>query len=287
MPSVPASQATPNLSHAGGLSPAQVSQFRKDGYLLPQQQLLPAAELTALRDTFEELLSEHIAEGGRPEHMDVPHFRHPELMRWLMHPDVLDVVESLIGPDIIAFSSHFICKPPHTGRRVPWHEDSAYWKGQWDPMDVVTIWLAIDPSTPDNGNMQVIPGSHSSHTKGYSDYEPVTGEPEVFAARIKPGSFDESKAVHCTLKPGEYSLHHAKMIHGSEPNLSAYRRCGYTMRFISAKSHFNAANNSHNEFQIYLARGTDHAGNTFGDPTQQNHAWLNNFASRAEEPKGH
>ena len=68
----------------------------------------------------------------------------------------LDVVESLIGPDIALWSSHFLCKPAGTGKRAPWHEDSAYWGQVLDPMEVVTIWLAIDPSTPENGCMRVL-----------------------------------------------------------------------------------------------------------------------------------
>lgn len=263
------------------LSPDQVAAFRRQGYLLPGRQLLPAADFADLQATFDGLLADWIAQGGRPEHMDVPHFRHPGLMRWLLHDDVLDVVESLLGPDLVLFSSHFICKPAGDGRRVPWHEDSAYWKGRWDPMDVVTIWLALDASTPENGCMRVIPGSHDN---GYSDYVPVEGAPEVFGTRIRPGSFDEAAAVDCVLAPGEYSLHHAKMIHGSEPNRSPRRRCGYTMRYISAAArHLGGRDDT---FQIYLARGRDRAGNAYGDPTRPNAAWCEKYSPK-NTPKGH
>lgn len=262
------------------LSPDQIADYQRQGYLLPGRPLLQSGDFQALAATFEGLLAEWVAQGGRPEHMDVPHFRHPELMRWLLHEHVLDVVESLIGPDIILFSSHFLCKPATTGRRVPWHEDSAYWKNTWDPMDVVTIWLALDPSTAENGCMRVIPGSHSH---GYSDYVPVGDEPEVFATRIRPGSFDEGRAVDCVLAAGEYSLHHAKMIHGSEPNRSPRRRCGYTMRYISARSRYTAGRDG---FQIYLARGQDRAGNAYGDASRANAAWLARY-SPLNTPVGH
>jgi ectoine hydroxylase-related dioxygenase (phytanoyl-CoA dioxygenase family) len=145
---------------------------------------------------------------------------------------VLDLVESLIGPDIVLFSSHFICKPPAVGKRVPWHEDSAYWRGRIDPMEVVTVWLAIEPSTPANGCMQVVPRSHAN---GFSEYQDVANpSQQVFGTEIKPGQFDESKAVDCVLRPNECSMHDGRMIHGSAANTGTQRRCGYTMRYMPA-----------------------------------------------------
>ena len=158
------------------------------------------------------------------------------------------------------FSSHFICKTAGGGLAVPWHEDSSYWGTCFDPMNVVTIWLAIDPSTPVNGNMQVIPRSHDN---GYSAYEEVEGQ--VFDTRIRQDLIDESKAVDCTLKAGEYSVHHAKLIHGSQPNNSAMRRCGLTIRYAPATSKWQPEANPHlAEHQIYLVRGDNRNGNVYG-----------------------
>lgn len=264
------------------LSPAEVARFRRDGYLLPARPVLPADDFADLAACFERLLADWVARGGRPEHMDVPHFHHPELFRWLLHPAVLDLVEPLIGPDIALFSSHFVCKPAGDGRRVPWHEDSAYWRGQWDPMEVVTVWLAIDPSDLGNSCMHVIPGSHGD---GYSQYDQVQGEQAVFASEIRAGSFDATAAVPCILAPNHCSLHHAKLIHGSAANASARRRCGYTMRYASAAHRFDHMANSEGRFQIYLARGQDRAGNRYGQPGTVNRAWVDHFG--VHQPRGH
>ena len=60
----------------------------------------------------------------------------------LFADEVLDIIEPLIGPDIALFSSHFICKPRGNGKRVPWHEDSFYWRGMMQqPIEVCTVWL--------------------------------------------------------------------------------------------------------------------------------------------------
>lgn len=272
------------MQHAGMPTATAIridaERFQHDGYLLPDGPVFPDVDFRALQERFAGLLADWTAKGGRPEAMDVPHFYDPGLMRWLLHPAVLDLVEPLLGPDILLFSSHFICKPAGDGKRVPWHEDSAYWKGLWEPMDVVTIWLAIDRSDLDNGCMHVIPGSHRN---GYSTYAPVEGA--VFGTEIAPGTFDPSTAVPCILPEGWCSLHHAKMIHGSAANRSPRRRCGYTMRFISAAARFTPRRANDDAFQIYLARGRNLAGNVLADPAQPNHGWIGRFGH--QPPKGH
>ncbi len=265
------------------LTDDQVQQFEREGYLLPSAPVFPQSRFDALRQHFEELLDEWNTKkvSRSPEHMDVPHFWDPKLFDWLLDDAVLDLVEPLIGPDIVLWSSHFICKPPAVGKRVPWHEDSAYWKGRLEPMRVVTVWLAIDPSTPANGCMRVIPGTHHH---GFSDYDPVA-EPHkhVFPIEIRRGQFDDSKAVDCVLAPNQASLHDGRLIHGSNANLGTQRRCGYTMRYMPAtvKHH----DGSHGPFQIYLARGRDRAGNRYGDPGKVNRAWID--AHPDGQPAGH
>jgi chlorinating enzyme len=259
----------------GRLSPQQVDYFKTEGYLLFNQPVFPQAKFDALKAHFEHKLSTWAEDSGgkSPEAMDVPHFTDVKLFEWLFDDAVLDIVESLIGPDIALWSSHFICKPPGVGKRVPWHEDSAYWGTALDPMEVVTVWLAIDPATPTNGCMRVIP---RTHTFGYSEYEPVKNpNDQVFNIEIKKGQYDESKAVDCVLRPNECSIHHAKMIHGSNPNTSSIRRCGYTMRYVPATSRFRPADRVFGDvFTIYLARGKDRAGNKYADPTKVNQAWI-------------
>jgi ectoine hydroxylase-related dioxygenase (phytanoyl-CoA dioxygenase family) len=196
--------------------------------------------------------------------MDVPHFTDLRLMEWLLADEVLDLVEPIIGPDIALFSSHFICKPRGDGQRVPWHEDSAYWSKMLSPMEVVTVWLAIDPSTPANGCMYVIPHTHNTGRKGFSDYDPVDPSRNVFPTEITPVQRKDAQAVPCVLAAGECSLHDGRLMHGSPPNTSPMRRCGYTMRYVPTTVRFNAA--EHPWHQIYLARGRDHAGNSYADP---------------------
>lgn len=272
----------PHATTDARISPQDVEQFKKDGYLLFNKPVLEQAKFDRLKAHFEQLLEQWLADprSQSPEHMDTPHFLYPSLFEYAFDDRILDLVEPILGPDLALFSSHFICKPAAVGKRVPWHEDSAYWRGRLDPMHVVTVWLAIDPSTPENGNMRVIPGTHSN---GYSSYDAVDG-PAVFGTEIRRGSFRETDAVDCTLAPNECSLHDARIIHGSAANTGTMRRCGWTLRFISTHTRF-VPQTDFDGFQIYLARGKDHAGNTYGDPTQVNQAFID--AHPEGFPKGH
>ena len=248
------------------LNPTQVAQYQKEGYLIYNEPVLPAEKFTGLKNYFEGILADLPAD-VRPEAMDVPHFMHPELLQWAFDDAVLSLVEPIVGPDIALYSSHFICKPKGNGKRVPWHEDSAYWKGKITPMEICTVWLAIDPSTKVNGCMKVIPRTHVEGQKGFSDYDAVNPEQNVFGSEIKASQRDDSKAVYIELDANECSLHDARVMHSSEPNTSSIRRCGWTMRFCSSAVNFNKEKFDGTHV-VYLAKGRDLGGNTYADPTK-------------------
>jgi hypothetical protein len=245
------------------LSPEQVEFYRDEGYLLFHQPVFEPSKFDALKNHFESRLAS-LPEGRRPEAMDVPHFNDPQLFEWLFDDAVLDLVEPIIGPNIALWSSHFISKPKGDGRRVPWHEDSAYWRGSLNPMQVVTVWLAIDASSPENGGMSVIPRTHNTGRKGFSDYDEVDPEKNVFPIEILEEQRPEDRAVACILQPNECSLHDGRLMHGSPPNTSVLRRCGYTMRYMPTSVKWTPGDGH----QIYLARGHDIAGNSYADPTR-------------------
>jgi phytanoyl-CoA hydroxylase len=139
---------------------------------------------------------------------------------------LLDIAERFVGPDIALFASHYICKPPYTGRPVLWHQDGAYWP--LEPMDVVTLWLAIDDSTPDNGCLRVIPGSHRDELhaiRAREDVDSVLGSESATDVQ-------ESLAIDLTLAAGDVEVHHPSIMHGSNANTSPIRRCGLTIRYI-------------------------------------------------------
>lgn len=238
------------------LSPEDVRFYRDHGYYLHHQQLFGPEKMAQLRAIFEE----HLADKGEKlsDELDTPHFRDPRLLEFLLSEEVADLVEPIVGPNIALFSSHFICKDPYTGRATPWHEDSAFWKGRFSGYDnIVTVWLAIDPSTRENGCMSVIPGTHRH---GFSEYEQVDQASNTFGSQIK--AVDDSQAVYFELQPGECSLHDSRIIHGAPPNTSPLRRCGYTMRYFPTDLRLIPENNPKN-WKMWLVRGEDLAGNRY------------------------
>lgn len=152
--------------------------------------------------------------------------RDPFWVRLVSDDRLLDVAEQFIGPNIALFASHYISKQPFTGQPVLWHQDAAFWP--LEPMEVVTLWLAVDHSTSENGCVRVIPGSHRSVVHDMVERHDVSN---VLSAEIAV-QVDESLAVNMELQPGDVEAHHPNIIHGSLPNTSPHRRCGLTIRYI-------------------------------------------------------
>lgn len=141
-------------------------------------------------------------------------------------PRLLDLAAVFLGPDLALFASHYIAKPPGSGRPVLWHQDAGYWP--LDPMRVVTLWLAVDPSTRENGCVRVVPGSHRQAVharRARDDVDSVLGDESVVEV-------DEDAAVDLELGPGDVEIHHPHLLHASGPNPSPIRRCGLTIRYI-------------------------------------------------------
>jgi len=131
---------------------------------------------------------------------------------------------------------------------VSWHQDSTYWG--LDKPDVVTAWVALTPSNTSNGAMGFIPGTHTSdqipHRDTFAKNNLLTRGQEVAV------DVDERKAVTIELEPGEISLHHVRLVHGSPANPSNDRRIGFAIRYIPTSVAQVAGRDS-----ASLVRGTD------------------------------
>jgi ectoine hydroxylase-related dioxygenase (phytanoyl-CoA dioxygenase family) len=166
--------------------------------------------------------------GLRPEQLHHHLIQHdPFWVRVVGDDRLLDIAEQFVGKNIALFASHYVAKPPRDGQAVLWHQDGSYWPLQ--PMEVVTIWLAADDSTPENGCMRVIP---RTHTMDLQQMRQRTDVANVLNSEIDPALVDESQAVDVILKAGDVSLHHPNLIHGSNANTSDKWRRGLTIRYI-------------------------------------------------------
>jgi len=239
------------------LSEEEANFHKENGYLLTGRPLFSEEKFNRLFNIFED----HLQNRGdlKPDELDVPHMKDARLFEFLLADEVLDVVQDLIGPNIGLWSSHFICKEPKTGKRTPWHEDSAYWEGRFDRYDaIVTVWLAIDESTKENGCMGVVAGSHHN---GFSEYEDMHTDHRIFNIQINPSSIDESKVVWFELKQNTYSIHDSRIIHGADANTSDKRRTGYTMRYFNTDLILNKEHPHNIHHKIYHCRGENNGNN--------------------------
>ncbi|MCA1654072.1 MAG: phytanoyl-CoA dioxygenase family protein [Sphingomicrobium sp.] len=160
----------------------------------------------------------------------------PFWLRMVSDPRLLDIAEQFIGPDIALFASHYLSKPPYDGQPVLWHQDGSYWP--LDPMEVVSLWLAVDDSTPENGCMRVIPHTQHFDLQALQERKDVAN---VLNSGMDEGLVDESAAVDVVLAAGDVSIHHPNVIHGSNANHSPRRRCGLTIRYIPASTRIVSA----------------------------------------------
>jgi non-heme Fe2+,alpha-ketoglutarate-dependent halogenase len=208
------------------LTDAQIAQYREQGFLSPVR-VMSEAEALALRAKLETIED---AMGG-PLRGDLRHKTHllfPFLAELVRHPQILDAIEDLLGPDILCWSSNFFIKEAADPAFVSWHQDSTYW-GLSAP-DVATAWVALTPSTAENGAMAMVPGSHRfdqmPHRDTFDRHNLLTRGQEIAV------ELDEAKAVVLNLLPGEMSLHHVRTVHGSAPNPTFDRRIGFAIRYI-------------------------------------------------------
>jgi chlorinating enzyme len=232
------------------LSDGAVRQYREAGYVAPVP-ALSTAEAGALRARLEAFEGSAGPLAGKLRHKS--HLLFTWLNDLVRHDRILDAVEDLIGPDILCWGTSFFIKEPRNTAYVSWHQDSTYWG--LEPADIVTAWVALSDSTTENGAMRVIPGSHLRDQIPHRD----TFAPDNLLSRGQEIMVDvnDRDAATLELAAGEMSLHHVRLIHGSEPNPSGQRRIGFAIRYIP--TYVRQVAGSHDT--ATLVRGVDRYGN--------------------------
>lgn len=169
------------------------------------------------------------AQLGPLHYIDKAHLVMTSPYELVTHPSVLDVVEALIGPDILLYNSTYIIKEPGAETFVAWHQDLTYW-GLEDDDAQVSMWFALAPATVESGCMAMLPGSHKQgrleHVNDDSDSNLL-----LLGQRIE--GLDTEGAAPYALEPGQASFHHGWTVHTSAPNVSDDRRIGLNVQYIA------------------------------------------------------
>jgi ectoine hydroxylase-related dioxygenase (phytanoyl-CoA dioxygenase family) len=204
----------------------ELGAYESDGVVFPIA-VLSQKEVADYRSALEAI----IAVCGESKRFDNLHLYFPWAYRLATHNAVLDTVETILGSDLVIDGTLVFYKPPRDGSYASWHQDSVY--SGWHLTPSISAWIALTPSNSSNGCMRVIPGSHKL---GLLDHENVHDDPNLLNRRGERVRLDvdEAQAVDIVLRPGEMSLHHTNIVHGSKPNGSDGPRIGFIVRFVTS-----------------------------------------------------
>ena len=207
------------------LSKQAIEEFHKKGYHLPIQAVSreAAVEMRGQLEAYEKSAG-GVLHGAR-------RYKSHLLFKWLSDlirtPTILDAVEDLIGPDILVWSTDWWIKEAHSPQFVSWHQDSQYWGLDTDKL--VTVWVALSPSTIQSGCMRVLPGSHQGpdlkHEETFHNDNMLTRGQSI-------GDVDENNAVNLVVDTGQAVLFAFRIAHASYPNQTDDRRIGLAIRYI-------------------------------------------------------
>jgi hypothetical protein len=269
------------------LTPQELAQYRERGYVIPNYRL-PQPLLERLRSGLESVLASYtdVAQEDLANPHMIPPVQGPDVnpfMQAARHPPLLDMLEQIVGPDLILWITRILCKPAVKGREVPWHQDGEYWLMR--PLATCSVWIAIDPVSTANGCMRFIPGSHLRQEL-YRHHQ-ANRDNLVLNLELDQDQFDESDAVNVELEPGQISLHDVRLIHGSLANDSGQRRAALIMRYMPATSYYDRTlgkRRDNSPFNIvdqplWLMRGIDRSGRN--DLQHGHEQWLKRYSQPA------
>lgn len=233
------------------LTAAQQRFYHDHGYLIGLPPIYSSAEMARLNAELPELLT-LLRPGETARDIREWHETSRYLYDICLNPNILDLVEGVLGPNFFMWASSFFIKEPFSTATVGWHQDAYYWP--MTPQHSVTVWLAFDDVDEENGAMQIIPGSHLGGVLQHKRSRQETTD-SVLTLELERGSFREDTAVQLKLRAGEISLHDDRAIHGSPANLSSRRRAGLTIRYSGTEVKNDLSVNPY--FKAYLCRGVD------------------------------
>jgi len=209
-----------------GITSDERARLETDGFLRVGR-VLTDDELAEAREHVDRVVDAQQRRGQRPEYLLAIHVFEPYFLGLASHPRLLDILESVMGPDIALVSTHLLCKPPGDGHPVTWHQDGAF--AAIEPMSLVTLYLALDDCDRENGCMRMLRGSHVDGSVRHT----VIREGGDTRKEIAPDVIAAFEEIPLELRAGECSLHLPWVIHGSHGNYSNRRRAGLPMRYVT------------------------------------------------------
>ena len=205
------------------LTKEQIEQYHDEGFISPVR-VISENEALSIKNQLEQVEAEFPDEINAQSRNNL-HLSFAFLDALAHNTIIVDAMEDLIGPDIALWASVMFIKEPSSKQYVSWHQDATYMG--LDSIDFPTPWIALSPSNRDTGCMTMISGSHHSEIQIHKD---TFAENNILTRGQVIPEVDKSKAIDLILEPGEMSIHHGAIIHGSQPNNSDQRRIGFSLQ---------------------------------------------------------
>lgn len=205
------------------LSRQQLTYYERQGIVFPIK-VLSSEEVAYFRSELEALINNC----GLRRRLDNLHLFFDWAYRLVTHEALLNAVQCFLGGEILVFGTLVFHKPPRDPGYASWHQDSVYSGLHLTPS--ISAWIALTPSNAANGCMRVIPGSHK---QGLLNHTNAQDEANLLKRGEQVTIADEAEALDVVLQPGEMSLHHSTIVHGSKPNTSDEPRIGFIVRFVT------------------------------------------------------
>ncbi|MEQ8603174.1 MAG: phytanoyl-CoA dioxygenase family protein [Marivibrio sp.] len=137
-------------------------------------------------------------------------------------PRMVETAERLIGEPVYHYQSKLTAKDPHEGGAWEWHQDYGYWyhNGCLRPA-MLSCMIALDRTTPENGCLKVVKGSH---LMGRIDHVPLTEKQNEADPERMRRILARHEVVDAVLEPGDVFIFHCNTLHRSDRNASDKRR---------------------------------------------------------------
>ena len=205
------------------LTKAQLEQYHEQGFISPIR-VMSEADALIIKEQIEAAERDHPEEIHSQSRNNL-HLSFSFLDALAHNPIIVDAMRDILGPDLALWASVMFIKEPSSNHYVSWHQDGTYMG--MSSNEFATPWIALSPSNIETGCMSMIPGSHRSDIRQHED---TFEDDNILTRGQKIKGIDESKSVNLILKPGEMSIHHGAIIHGSRPNKSTQRRIGFALQ---------------------------------------------------------
>jgi len=204
--------------------------YAEEGFVFPLDAINPS-EAAELRDDLESAEREL---ANDPEKLALlrtyPDRLLPSFDALIRNERLVAAAASVLGPELIVWSSALFVKEANSPKIVSWHQDLTYWG--LDDVKETTCWVALTSSTDHSGAVKFVPGSHKLTAVPHVD----TWDKNNLLSRGQKVAVDvdERDAVIVELDPGQFSMHHGHLFHASGPNTTDDRRIGAAIRYMAA-----------------------------------------------------